>query len=139
MKQGCLKTSCLTNCDKILNIVNFENGGPCKVFQRDILHFMLNILSISLLSRVTDTYRDVNWDNISFLVLKKSSMIFLFMLRLNVPVNNFFSHVGIEPALPVYYQYFRGVKCLAQRHNTAEVCIEPPPPDLSLRSPTLYH
>ena len=55
----------------------------------------------------------------------------------------------------VINQYFRGVKCLAQGHNTAAVGFEPPtsrsgvrhsttepprePPDLSLRSPTLYH
>ena len=25
---------------------------------------------------------------------------------LNIPVNNFFSHVGTEPSLPVYNQYF---------------------------------
>ena len=31
---------------------------------------------------------------------------FWFGLMLNVPVNNFFSHVGTEPPLPVYYQYF---------------------------------
>ena len=30
----------------------------------------------------------------------------LFGLRLYVPVNNFFSHVGTEPPLPGYYQYF---------------------------------
>ena len=37
----------------------------------------------------------------------------------------------------VINQYFRRVKCLAQGHNTAAVGFEPP--DLSLRSPTLYH
>ena len=31
-----------------------------------------------------------------------------------------------EPPLPGYYQYFRGVKCHAQGHNTAEVGFEPP-------------
>ena len=56
------------------------------------------------------------------------------MLRLNVTVNNFFSHVGTEPPLPGNYQYFRGVKCFAQGHNSAEVGFKPP--DLSLRSPT---
>ena len=49
----------------------------------------------------------------------------LFVLRLNVPVNNF-SHVGTEPPLSAYYQYFRVVKCLTQVHNTAEVGFEPP-------------
>ena len=48
------------------------------------------------------------------------------MLRLNVPVNIFFSHGGTEPLLFVYYQYFLGVKCLSQGHNTAEVGFEPP-------------
>ena len=37
------------------------------------------------------------------------------------PSQQFFSHVGTELLLPGYYQYFRGVKCLAQGHNTAEV------------------
>ena len=46
--------SCLTNSHKMLNFVNFENGGTN--VQRDILyvHVLLNILSISLLSRVND-------------------------------------------------------------------------------------
>ena len=39
-----------------------------------------------------------------------------------------FSHVGMEPPLPGYYQYFRGVKSLAQGHNRAEVGFEPPTP-----------
>ena len=37
------------------------------------------------------------------------------------PTQQFFSHVGAEPPHPGYYQYFRGVKCLAQGHNTEEV------------------
>ena len=49
----------------------------------------------------------------------------LLVLRLNVPVNNVYSHVGTEPPLPGYYQYFQGVKCLAQEHNTAEVGFDP--------------
>ena len=32
----------------------------------------------------------------------------LVCLMLNVPVNIFFSHVGTEPPLPGYYQYFFG-------------------------------
>ena len=40
------------------------------------------------------------------------------------PSQQCFSHVGTEPPLPGYYQYFRGVKCLAQGHNTAKVCFE---------------
>ena len=47
-------------------------------------------------------------------------MICLFVLRLNIRVH-FFSHVGMEQPLPGYYQYFRGVKYLAQGHNRAEV------------------
>ena len=33
----------------------------------------------------------------------------------------------MEPPLPGYYQYFWGVKCLAQGHNTAVVGFEPRP------------
>ena len=42
------------------------------------------------------------------------------------PSLQLFSHAGEEPPLPRYYQYFRGVKCPAQGHNTAEVGFEPP-------------
>ena len=52
MKQVYSKNSCLTNCDKMLDFVNFENWGTN--IQRGILHAMLNILSISLLLRVND-------------------------------------------------------------------------------------
>ena len=42
------------------------------------------------------------------------------------PSQNFFSHVGTEPPLPVYHLYFSVRKCVfAQDHNTAEVGIEP--------------
>ena len=41
------------------------------------------------------------------------------------PLGYLFSHIGTEPLLPEYYQYFRGVKCLAQGHKTAEVGFEP--------------
>ena len=37
---------------------------------------------------------------------------------------NTFSHAGMEPSLPGYYQCFRGVKCHAQGHNTAYVGFE---------------
>ena len=40
------------------------------------------------------------------------------------PSQQFFSHVRTEPPLPVYYQYFRRVKCLAQGHTTGEVAFE---------------
>ena len=51
----------------------------------------------------------------------------LFVLRLNIPVNNF-SVVGTEPMLPGFNQcmYFRELICLAQGHNTMmPVGIEP--------------
>ena len=74
---------------------------------------------------------------------------------LNVPVNNF-SHVGMEPPLPGYYQYFWGLKiCLAQGHNTAtQVGLKPrtsgsgvrgvnhqatAPPRCQVRVSTSYH
>ena len=52
--------------------------------------------------------------------------IALFVLRLTVPVNNFSVLSGRSQRLPGYYQYFQGVKCLAQGHNTAEVGFETP-------------
>ena len=51
----------------------------------------------------------------------------LVVLRLNVPVNNFSVMSGRDGAIAswVINQYFRGVKCLAQGHNTAAVGLEP--------------
>ena len=49
----------------------------------------------------------------------------LVVLRLNVPVNNFQSCRDGAIASWVINQYFRGVKCLAQGHNTAAVGLEP--------------
>ena len=43
-------------------------------------------------------------------VLTSCLFVCLFVLRYNVPVNIFFSHVGME--LPGYYQYFRGINVL---------------------------
>ena len=49
-----------------------------------------------------------------------------FLLRLTDLVNIFFSHVGTDPSLPGYYQYFSGSKYVfAQGHNTVELGIEP--------------
>ena len=48
------------------------------------------------------------------------------MLRLNVPVNNFSVMSGRSHPSWVINQYFWGVKCLAQGHNTAAVGFEPP-------------
>ena len=53
-------------------------------------------------------------------------MICLFVLRLNVPVNNFSVMSGRSHRFLGINKYFRGVKCLAQGHNTAAVGIEPP-------------
>ena len=44
----------------------------------------------------------------------------VFVLRLNVQINTLAVMSGRSN-----YQYFRGVTCLAQGHNTAEVAIEP--------------
>ena len=49
----------------------------------------------------------------------------LVVLRLNGPVNNFQSCRDGAIASWVINQYFRGVKCLAQGHNTAAVGLEP--------------
>ena len=54
------------------------------------------------------------------------SFVCLFVLRLNVPVNNFLVMSGRSHRFLVINQYFRGVKCLAQGHNTAAIGIEPP-------------
>ena len=68
------------------------------------------------------------------MVVKGKRLYFvLFLLRLNVPVNNlhvlhaqFFSHVGTEPTLPGYNQNYRELMCLAKGHNTVPpVGIEP--------------
>ena len=50
----------------------------------------------------------------------------LLVLRRKVPVNNFSVMSGRSHRSWVINQYFRGVKCLAQGHNTAAVGIEPP-------------
>ena len=43
------------------------------------------------------------------------------------PSQQFFSHVGTEPPLSGYNQYFSESECVfSERHNTAEVGIEPP-------------
>ena len=48
----------------------------------------------------------------------------LVVLRLNFPVNNFSVMSDGAIASWVINQYFRGVKCLAQGHNTAAVGLE---------------
>ena len=53
MKIGYFKKLFFTNCDEMLNIVNFENGGTC--VHRRILDVMLRILSNLLMSKLTDT------------------------------------------------------------------------------------
>ena len=52
MKVDYLKMSCLTNCHKMLNFVNFENGAT--TIQRGIMHMLLNRLPIPCLSRIDD-------------------------------------------------------------------------------------
>ena len=65
------------------------------------------------------------------------TMLVLFVLMLNVPANNFFSHVGTEPPLPGYCQYISWSKCFfAQGHNTAEVGIIPPTSRSGVRDST---
>ena len=56
----------------------------------------------------------------------KLGFVCLFVLRLNVPVATIFqSCLDRDTASWVINQYFRGVKCLAQGHNTAVVGFEP--------------
>ena len=50
------------------------------------------------------------------------------------PSQQFFCHVGMEPPLPGYNHFFRGVKCPAQGH-TAEVDLASEPDTLPLSPP----
>ena len=60
----------------------------------------------------------------------------LFLLRLNVQVNNISVISGRN--LVEHYQYFRGLKCLTQEHNTAEVGFEPPTSHSGARRSTTW-
>ena len=78
------------------------------------------------------TYRHCSWASLlgRYLVCILSPVpdncpSWLVVLRLNVPVNNFQSCRDGAIASWVINQYFRGVKCLAQGHNTAAVGLEP--------------
>ena len=53
MKTGILKERLFTNCDQMLNFVNFKNGGTC--FHRRILDAILRVLSNLLMAKLTDT------------------------------------------------------------------------------------
>ena len=60
----------------------------------------------------------------TYLVSSRQWLVVLVVLRLNVPVNNFSVMSGRSHRF-LGNQYFRGVKCLAQGHNTAAVGFEP--------------
>ena len=56
----------------------------------------------------------------------KYTVICLFIcVEAKRPSQEYFSHVGTEPLLPGYNQYFGVVKCLAQGHNTEKVGFKP--------------
>ena len=55
------------------------------------------------------------------------------------PSQQFFSHVGTESPLPGYYQYLLEGKCILLKEIQHGHPSEDRTPDLSLRSPTLYH
>ena len=57
MKIGYFRKRFLTNCDKLLTFVNFENGGTC--IHRCILDVMFRILSNLLMFKLTDTSADL--------------------------------------------------------------------------------
>ena len=60
----------MTNCDKMLNFVNFENGGTC--VHRRILDVMFRVLSNRLMSKLSDTlFGDENRTIRLLLVLTK--------------------------------------------------------------------
>ena len=62
---------------------------------------------------------------------------FVFVLMLNVPVNNFSVMLGRSPRVLGITSTFRGV--VVQRHNTAEVGIEPPTSRSGVRDSTRPH
>ena len=49
-----------------------------------------------------------------------------------------FQDLGTKPPLPEHYQYFRGLECLTQEHNTAEVGFEPPTSHSGARRSTTW-
>ena len=53
MKIGYFKEWLFTNCDQMLNFVNFKNEDTC--VHRHILDAVLRVLSNRLLSKLTDT------------------------------------------------------------------------------------
>ena len=56
---------------------------------------------------------------ITFLI---NSSLFLFVwVEVLRPSQYFFSHVGTEPLLPGYYQYFLGGKCILLRQRLSDV------------------
>ena len=54
-----------------------------------------------------------------------TSFVYLFVLRFNVPVNNFSVVSGWSHRFLSFIS-FRGVKCLAQGHNPVKIGFEPP-------------
>ena len=56
MKIGYFRKWFLTNCDKLLTFVNFENGGT--YVHRRILDVMFRILSNLLMFKLTNTSAD---------------------------------------------------------------------------------
>ena len=60
-------------------------------------------------------------------VMSRQLVLVLFLL--NVPVNNFsFRHVGTEPPLPGYYQYFREINVSCSRTQHCDLSEESNPP-----------
>ena len=70
----------------------------------------------------------------------RSSLVTLLVIlaERHLQVIQFFSHVGTKPPLPGYYQYFWEVNVSCSRTQQGDLS-EDRTPDLSLRSPTLYH
>ena len=54
MKIGYFKKRFFTNCDKMMNFVNFKNGDTC--VHRRILDVMLRVLSNLLMSKLYDIF-----------------------------------------------------------------------------------
>ena len=52
-------------------------------------------------------------------------------------IQQFFSHVGMEPHLPVYYQYFLGGKCILLKDTTRRSVLGSKPRPLAPESDAL--
>ena len=59
--------------------------------------------------------------NLNSKKIPQKNVCFLFVLDESLhPSQHVFSHVGMEPPLPGYYQYFLGGKCILLKDTTRQ-------------------